>query len=163
MALTLLAERRKPSGERPVNASKPEGSRPTAAKTGSKVNAVGRLPRFSWVRECADNCLLYSRSLSAKVTHGSRSLSARVTHGGLHLPGATGFQRLVTSHAKSRFFLVNCESHCNVATACLNVFVDLIVKDALLDIRIAVYSQSGLRRRCHFVSGYVPSKIQQLT
>ena len=30
MAFTLLAERRKPSGERPINAQKPEGSRPAA-------------------------------------------------------------------------------------------------------------------------------------
>ncbi len=33
MALTLLAERRKPSGEQPLNAAKPEGSRPAATKT----------------------------------------------------------------------------------------------------------------------------------
>ena len=32
---SLLAERRKPSGDRPVNAAKPEGSRPAATETQS--------------------------------------------------------------------------------------------------------------------------------
>ena len=40
MALTLLAERREPSGEWPVNAAKPEGSRPSDTETKSKVSAI---------------------------------------------------------------------------------------------------------------------------
>jgi hypothetical protein len=42
MARTLLAERRETSGERPVNAAKPEGSRsrPAAIETQSKVSAI---------------------------------------------------------------------------------------------------------------------------
>ena len=42
--LTLLAERRKPSGECPVYAAKPEGSRPAATETQSKVSATGLTP-----------------------------------------------------------------------------------------------------------------------
>jgi len=38
--LTLLAERRKPSGECLINATTPEGSRPAAKKTQSKASAV---------------------------------------------------------------------------------------------------------------------------
>ena len=37
--LTLLAERRKPSGECSVNAAKPEGSRPAATESQSIVSA----------------------------------------------------------------------------------------------------------------------------
>ena len=44
MALTLLAERRKPSGECLINAAKPEGSRPAATRSQSKVSANGRQP-----------------------------------------------------------------------------------------------------------------------
>ena len=36
MALTLLAERRKPSGECLINTAKPEGSRPAATRTQSQ-------------------------------------------------------------------------------------------------------------------------------
>ncbi|MCY2983346.1 MAG: hypothetical protein NTY15_06865 [Planctomycetota bacterium] len=77
--------------------------------------------------------------------------------------GTALWQKMAQENGKSLFFLVNCESFYNVATACLTVFVDLIVKDALLDSRIAVYSQSGLERSIDFGTGYVPSKIQQLT
>ena len=42
MAFTLLAERRKPSGEWPVNDAKPAGWRPSATETQSKVSAIGR-------------------------------------------------------------------------------------------------------------------------
>ena len=41
MALTLLAERREPSGVWPVNNAKPAGWRPSATETQSKVSAIG--------------------------------------------------------------------------------------------------------------------------
>ena len=41
MALTLLAERRKPFGECLINTAKPGGSRPAATKTNPKVSAIG--------------------------------------------------------------------------------------------------------------------------
>ncbi len=41
-SLTLLAERRKPSGELPLNTAKPEGSRPFATKAHSKMSTVRR-------------------------------------------------------------------------------------------------------------------------
>ena len=44
MALTFLAERRKPSGEFLTNAAEPEGSRPAAIKTQSKVSAKCHWP-----------------------------------------------------------------------------------------------------------------------
>ena len=51
MALTLLAERRKPSGECLINTAKPEGSRPAATRTQSKVSAIGLAPTGSQNRE----------------------------------------------------------------------------------------------------------------
>ncbi len=42
MALTLLAERREPSGEWPLNDAKPAGWRPSATETQSKVSIIGR-------------------------------------------------------------------------------------------------------------------------
>ncbi len=42
MALTLLAERREPSGDCTVNEAKPAGWRPSATETQSKVSAIGR-------------------------------------------------------------------------------------------------------------------------
>jgi len=41
---TMLAERRKPSGECLTNVTKPEGSRPSDTKAKSKLSAIGRKP-----------------------------------------------------------------------------------------------------------------------
>ncbi len=48
MALTLLAERREPSGEWPVDDGKPAGWRPSATETQSKVSAIGLQPALVW-------------------------------------------------------------------------------------------------------------------
>ena len=48
MTPTLLAERRKPSGECRINGAKLEGSRPSAIKAKSKVSAIWREPSGQW-------------------------------------------------------------------------------------------------------------------
>jgi len=58
MVLTLLAERRKPSGECRLKVAKPEGSRPAATNAKSKVSAI-------WLAPCRSQVTLILNAISA--------------------------------------------------------------------------------------------------
>ena len=99
MALTLLAERRKPSGECLINAATPEGSRPAATRIQSEMRAmglmapcrsqVGRLREVKVRKKSHDACTqahsFFPDELNAKF-ESSVGVAQRVSTAEFHLP-----------------------------------------------------------------------------